>query len=305
MRSITSIITVLFITIAITSNVFAGAWTQKKGNHYLRLYANYFTSNKRFNFKGEEVGILSEQFAYQGGSFRDVNLTIYYEYGLFDRLTVIGNLPYKSYTSTSTVSTSYTSGDVEATTSGFADLKLSARVGIIENPVVFSLQGGVKIPLGYEQNPQDGGPRLGTGYIDYEGQLLLGASLYPIPSYITGGFGYRRRGGNLHDEWLFNIEMGYTFGKFLFKTYFEMIRNTIDPPDVYGQPIVTPLPGGGGVLPDVFLYGVQDEDVTKILPSIIYTVTEGIAIQAEINHILSGKNTLSGTTYSFGLIFSR
>jgi hypothetical protein len=141
--------------------------------------------------------------------------------------------------------------------------------------------------------------------LDYDAQLLWGTGCHPIPIYITGGIGYRIREGNVHNEWLFNMDVGYTMGRFLFKTYFEMIRNTVAPPDIYGQPIVTPLPGGGGAVPDVFLYGVQDEHVTKILPSIIYTLKDGLAVQAEINHILAGKNTLSGTAFSIGIIFSR
>jgi len=60
------------------------------------------------------------------------------------------------------------------------------------------------------------------------------------------------------------------------------------------------FPGGGGALPDIL---VGDQNLTKLLPSIQYSINEGIAISAEINHILSGKNTLSGTGYSIALIF--
>ena len=80
------------------------------------------------------------------------------------------------------------------------------------------------------------------------------------------------------------------------------VENTSTPPDIYGQTVVTPLPGGGGVLPDLV---VGDQHVTKVSPALIYTMYPGLLLQADVFHVLAGKNTLSGTTFALGFVLAR
>ena len=94
-------------------------------------------------------------------------------------------------------------------TVGFADLTVSGRYALLDASFVVSLQGGVKLPLGYQEQPDNDGAPLGTGDVDFEGHLLVGKSLFPIPAYLTGSIGYRCRTGELHDQVL-----GYSAGDF-------------------------------------------------------------------------------------------
>ena len=80
--------------------------------------------------------------------------------------------------------------------------------------------------------------------------------------------------------------------------YFNGIKNTETPPDLYGGKIQLPLPGGGGVTPDL-LFG--DLDLNQISFTISHLLQEGMSIEATIYEILSGKNTASGRTFSIGL----
>ena len=48
-----------------------------------------------------------------------------------------------------------------------------------------------------------------------------------------------------------------------------------------------------------------DQDIFKISPSIIVNLTKSIALQGEILHIFAGKNTVSGTIFSLGIIYSK
>ena len=70
---------------------------------------------------------------------------------------------------------------------------------------------------------------------------------------------------------LFRAELGYTIGNFFIKAYTEILWNVVQPPDIYGQRIFTPLPGGGGVTPDVL---IGDQHLTKIIPSITYKINQ-------------------------------
>jgi hypothetical protein len=281
-----------------SSQLFAGAWTQKKDGYYLRIYGSYLFAQEEFNYRGESQDLYEEQLAYRDSYFKDLTLVIYSEYGLTNSLTFIGELPFKSLTTKRTVASFY-GGDEIATTSGFADLGLFGKLGILENPLALSIQAGARIPLGYSKEPQNNGPRLGSAEMSYEGHINLGSSFYPLPMYFSGSVGYRHRSGELNDEVIITAEIGYTLGPIFIKTYMEALRNVTTPPDIYGQPIVTPLPGGGGVLPDIV---IGDQHLTKIIPSITLNISDALGIQFEIIEPLAGRNTLNGRTYSVGLV---
>lgn len=286
------------------NQLFPGAWTQKKGGYFLKVSGNYLFAKHEFNYLGKRINILEDYEVYKNTSFQDFSTTLYAEYGLNNWFTVIANLPFKVSTTerTETGVNYFTKRIVTVTTSGFSDLTLSGKVGILRKPLVFSVQSGVKIPLGYNRIPENDGAALGTAEVDGEGYLLLGKSLYPLPLYLTGGLGYRRRGGALRDEYLFAAEAGVSGRSWLFKVTFDGVKNTGTPPDLYGSLIITPLPGGGGAFPTI-LYG--DQDYFKVSPGIIYDLKENLAVQLEAIHIAAGKNIISGTTYSLGIVLQR
>jgi hypothetical protein len=294
-----------FLILLVCQNqVIAGAWVQRKHGYYFKLSGNYLLATKEFNHEGERLDIFQERIIYKDASFRDFNITAYLEYGLFERLTLIANFPFKILTSkrTEIIAGGLLARKATIHSVGFADLILSSRFALLREPFVLSLQSGIKTPLFYDEKPGDDGPPLGTGKIDLESHLLLGKSLYPLPIYITASIGYRWRSGPLHDQILYTAEAGYTLDKILFKVTIEGLQSTIQPPDIIGQPVTTPLPGGGGALPNII---EGDQDVFKISPSMIFNLTNGIGLQGEILHIYGGKNTVAGTIYSFALVLTR
>jgi len=294
---------IILLLLFIPMTVQSGAWVKPQGDYFFKLGFNYMKTDQEFNHKGEKIPYLGDSFVFSDTYFRDINVYLYYEYGVTNSITVWGDLAYKSYTSEQTISTSYATTKEIATTSGFADLRLLGVYGVMTEPVALSLAIGPKIPMGYSKTPSNDGPSLGTGEIDLEAYLTFGASFYPIPVYFSTAFGYRQRGGEIyHDDIYFNAEIGYTLGQFFFKAFLELIRNSREPEDLYGKTIITPIEGGGGVLPDI---NNGNQEISKILPSITYMFQDNIGIQAEFNHVFTGKNTLNGTTYSVGLVFQK
>ena len=291
--------TIIFLCFCLLSTqLVAGAWVQKKNGYYLRIYSTYLFATEEFNYQGSSQELYEEHLGYKDSYFKDIGLIIYSEYGLTDYFTFVGELPFKSLTTKRTIASFY-GGDEIATTSGFADLGLFGKLAILENPLALSIQAGARIPLGYSSEPQNNGPRLGSAEISYEGHIFIGSSFYPLPMYFSGSVGYRYRTGDLNDEVIFTGELGYTLGPIFIKTYIEILRNVVTPPDIYGQQIVTPLPGGGGVLPDIV---IGDQHLTKVIPSITLNLGESLGIQFEIIEPLTGRNTINGTTYSLGLV---
>jgi len=291
-------------TVGFVVQAYAGAWTQKKRGYYFKLSANYLHTTKEFNHEGDKLDIFQERLVYQDASFRDFNVTAYLEYGLFENLTVIASVPFKVLRSkrTEIVGGGILARIATIYTTGLSDLTVGGRYKISSGPIVVSLQGGVKVPLFYEDSPADDGAPLGTGDYDFEGQLLLGKSLYPLPIYLTGGIGYRRRTGALHDQIFYSAEAGYSLGKLLLKVTFDGLQSTVAPPDIVGAPVVSPLPGGGGALPNVV---VGDQDIFKISPSVIVNVSKRLAVQADALHVFGGKNTVAGTIFSLGVILHK
>ncbi|GAB4372951.1 MAG: hypothetical protein Kow0042_16550 [Calditrichia bacterium] len=277
-----------------------GAWTQKKGDYFFKLSVNYLFADKEFNHRGEKVNILEDFEVYRNATFTDLSLIAYLEYGLFDRLTVVSNLPYKiSWAQREELSNYFRSRKRTLTSTGFSDWTIAGRYLFLRNPIVLSAQIGVKLPLGYKKTPDNEGPALGTGEMDGEGQLLIGKSLYPLPIYMTSGIGYRSRRGALNDEYVFMAEVGYSRGPVVLKVAIDGVKNTHTPPDLYGSLVVSPLPGGGGTIPDI-LYG--DQDYTKVSPGIIFKFNDEYGIQFDAIHIIAGKNIISGTIFSLGIV---
>ena len=235
---------------------------------------------------------------YDNVSYRDISLLFYLEYGLTDWFTLVMDLPYKHVTSERTINF-YTETNEKIITSGFSDLRTLGRLALLRRSLVISLQSGTKVPMGYKIIDMIDAPNLGTGKVDGEISLLSGYSFWPNPLFVTGGMGYRWRGGPVHDEYIYNAEVGYFLEKFGIKLALDGVKNTQTPPDIYGQTVVTPLPGGGGALPPAALG--NDEDYLKIIPEISYKVYQKWYLQLGLIHITSGKNVESGTTYSIGL----
>ena len=293
----------LLVVGLLAGRCWAGAWVQEQGSYFLKVGSSYFSTTEEFNHLGDRLQILEEQSAFEDASFRDANLNLYLEYGLTENATMVATLPFKGLRSEREV---LFGGGIETNreivnTVGFGDVTLSVRRKLLPDPLALSIQTGIKFPLGYEQQPANDGPPLGTAKVDGEIHLLAGRSLWPLPGYVTGSLGLRRRGGRLNDEVVYRIEIGYHVGPLLAKIGLDGIRNRSTPPDIAGQTVVTPLPGGGGVLPDLV---VGDQHFTKLSPGIIYSLSPGMAVQAELLHVLAGTNTLSGIAFSLALILT-
>ena len=281
----------------------AGAWAQEKGDFFLKIGSSYFATTEEFNHRGNRLRILEEQTAFKDASFRDANVNLYLEYGLTETLTAVATLPFKGLRAERDI---LFSGGIEVNrevvnTIGFGDVTLSTRRELGTQPLALSIQAGIKLPLWYNKRPSNDGPPLGTTEIDGEIHLLAGRSLSSLPAYVTGSFGYRRRGGRLHDELIYSLEAGYTMGPVLVKIGLDGVHNRSTPPDIFGHTVVTPLPGGGGVLPELV---VGDQHFTKLGPGVNYSLSASTAVQAELLQVLAGTNTLSGTTFSVGLILT-
>ena len=276
---------------SVPGQLHAGAWTQPPGGLYLKLAGLSFRSGEFLDAGGER---LARQEKPSTEELTDRNASVYLEYGVRERLTLVASLPYKRLVHKKTEVRFFESLDTTITRiypdekeSGFADLEMRMRWRLLEDPAVVSVTLGGKLPLGYEMQEESNVP-LGTGEIDGDTRLLVGKSLYPLPGYVTSAIGYRRRGGIFSDELLYSLEAGFTRGNLLVKGVAEGVRT-------FGDCGAT---GAMGML-------IGDQNSLKLAPGVIWSLSERLELGADLFHIVSGCNTAAGTTWALGLAFKR
>jgi hypothetical protein len=279
---------------------------------YFKIAGLSFRSQEYLDIAGDQQARVAKPSMEE---LSDRNISAYIEYGLLERLTLVATLPYKRLVYTeerefrrSDTNTTETLTQDEIR-SGLADLELRLRWRLLRNPAVVSLALGGKFPLGYDidqdsigsldsgglglgPSPVDGAGAdskvpLGTGEKDIDMRLLVGKSLYPFPGYLTSTVGYRKRGGAFSDEFFYGLEAGVTYKRLLVKGVVEGMR-TMGNCGAMGQ---------GGL--------VGDQDILKVAPGLIWSLSKHLEIGADLFHIAAGCNTAAGTTYAVGLAFKR
>ena len=276
---------------AVPAQLGAGAWTQAPGGLYLKIAGLSFRSQEYLNAEGKRLDRLEKPSMEE---LSDRNASLYLEYGVRERLTLVASLPYKRLVHKKTEVRHFESLDTTITRifpdeneSGFADLEMRLRWRVLQDPAVVSVTLGGKLPLGYEMQEESNVP-LGTAEIDGDTRLLVGKSLYPLPGYVTSGIGYRRRRGIFSDELLYSFEAGFTYKDLLVKGVAEGVRT-------FGDCGAT---GAMGML-------IGDQNSLKLAPGVIWSLNERLEIGADLFHIAAGCNTAAGTTWALGLAFKR
>ena len=303
----------LLLAIAPTQ-LHAGAWTQAPGGMYFKIAGLSFRSQDYLDAVGDRRERVAKPSMEE---LSDESMSAYLEYGLWERLTLVATLPYKRLVYKNTevkvfksdvLDTTITRIHPDEVSSGLADLELRLRWRLLRNPAVISLALGGKFPLGYDID-QDSigsldagglglGPSpvggvagadnkvpLGTGERDVDMRLLVGKSLYPLPGYLTSTVGYRQRGGAFSDEFFYGLEAGVTYKRLLVKGVVEGMR-TMGDCGAMGQ---------GGL--------VGDQDILKLAPGLIWSLSKHLELGVDLFHIAAGCNTAAGTTYAVGLAF--
>lgn len=254
---------------------FAGAWTARQGAYYDKLAFNYYYSHETFNKTGTRSGTPNN------GAFTDYNLSNYFEYGLFNSLTVINSIAYKWLENEDTAN--------RTTGTGVGDVDLGLRYKLLDSDKVgiVSTQLLVKIPGAYDQ--KDSLP-LGNGQYDTELRLLYGRSLYPlIPGYGNVEIGYRWRAEDPSDEIRYLVELGVDVSKDLYtraKLDGTLSVDNGKKRDGTGNPTTT-----------------NNFDLGKLDLTLGYKAAPNWGVEASYVPSLYGQNTAAGATYSVALYF--
>jgi len=279
---------ILSFFITLPSTAYAGAWTAKQGQQYLKGAVNYFDTSSRF---GEE-GTFE--------NFRNQNFNVYWEYGLQDDLTF--------FATGSLTDLENRADGVETSNTGVGDVELGLRYRLIDGPVIVSLQGLFKAPYLYSEDAE---LPLGNGQEDYEGKILFGSSFGPL-GYGGLELGYRHRSDAPVDEFRFLVEYGFDVSEQVYlRTKLDGIHAVESSDVVDGGVTFTPtIPGdigGSQTIPTAQALNPQlplEFDLGRIEYTAGYKINDTFAAELTGTTAIYGDNTLRGTNIQVALVAS-
>lgn len=271
----------------------AGGWTKPQGGGYFKLGSSTFVSD--FAYDDEGVSVVSDAFL-----LRAQTLYAYGEFGLTDRLTLVGFLPFVAATN------QHTSG-VNFHTLGLGDALGGLQVGILQPgdfgafPLVLSARFEMKVPLydgepsvrGLRTNRVDAYPRstrffpaIGDGQVDLNAWLAASAPLPFVDAWVNVDVGYRARTGPVTDAALLIVNAGwFALGRVLLL-------------QVTSQHVFTfPVPDGERL--------VLGKGFWALGPAMSVYFAEGWALEVGADVVFMGRNAaggvqvLAGVSYAF------
>ena len=265
---------ILVVHVALVAEVAAGAWSQPSGHYYAKVSSVFYTSDEVYN----EMGKLAPA----GGnneSFESGQGFVYLEYGIRERLTVVGKLAVGELVAEDDL--------VKQTTTGIGDAEFGVKYPLSDQPAVVTPMVSLKVPTGYEKRFD---PAMGTGYRDLQFRALIARSLYPLPLYVGSELGYRFRGGPYSNQVPFFAELGATPHPRLFAKVYVDGANT--------------LSGNEESTGEVGVFQVSEGDFTKVGANLAVNVQGPVWVDILWERIVEGTNVGAGGSWGLGVAYS-
>ena len=283
-RLLTIYTTLLLVLIIPGKEIFAGAWTQKKGTGYYKADFRYLGGNKIYDSNGDKIAI---------PDFKDITVGVFGSYGITDDFTLMLNFAaYKSVKLNESVlpdSLTIPPFLVTRAVSGFGDILVGGKYKLAKFGQSF-MSGKLLINLPTGESSPDGG--LWTGSGDYHQTLGLeyGYSLWPIPGYLNAGVTYTNRTQGFSDEFRYGIEAGYTF----IKDLILIVR-------FHGQ--VSMKNGDENVKGGFGVYS-NNQQYIAYNAELAYKFTDNFGVKAYYESGGAGKNIISAPVINVGVFFT-
>lgn len=292
--SLLQIISFSFALLLVSQNAYAGAWTLKRGQFWIKSSFYYQKTNERYYSRNTPCPLNENctaagqrvDFAFDGES-RLTALYLEASYGLFNPLELTLEVPYFNISFTDLA-------DPERdNTTGIGDLRFGARYNFLSKPILSTFKVEAKAPTGFFNKDTEAVP-VGDGQWDLEFEGQFGKSLWPLPAYVNLDLGYRFRFKpdaetstlDPGDEFYFRGEAGYNLTRsFLLKVSLH---------GLFGQKFKQT---------DLTIED-SEREILYIEPGFYWVVKGPLALESSVQISLSGKNFPAGQIYSFGVSYT-
>jgi len=282
-KIITSFMLLMIVGIlSLQTQAFAGGgWPQEKGSGFFKLgqymiYSGYYSTPA-----GDIVDITSTGF---------YSTSIYGEYGITDRFTVISYIPFFVRSTLNRVidreGNLIQDGDY---LNSFGDTDISFKYGIITGkPVVLAASFTLGIPLGESSGGRTGLLQAGDGEFNQMITLEASASSNSGKLYGTLLAGFNNRTNNFSEEIRYGIEVGYHLKKFWFINKVVGIKSLFNGDD---KQIVN-----NGIFNNNMEY-------LSITPEISFEFGDNMGINVSTGFALYARKVLASPSFSLGAYF--
>lgn len=274
---------------------------QPLGRSYFQLESVFLDGSEEFAEDGFRRPLFSGE-RLTDGRFSERLVAFHYEYGLAERLTLVGRMGYRFilFTYIDNLNPRLLPNErlFRVEVNGFDDSWLAARYALIR-PVVqnegisVAAQLGVKFPTG------DVTLRVptGTGYLDYELRLLAESQhkISGIPSYVILDAAFRLRGGEFGNQTPFRIEFGIAAAKEL------MLRASLNGVVTLGE-FQSPVGIVENFQRDRPIRLVGDESYLQLAIGFELFFTPTFSAYFDYNNRAFGRTSISSNILQFGFI---
>ncbi len=286
---LSKIVTILIISLFSINTYAGGGWTKQKGKTYIKVSGWWIESKNNFNGEGIESSAAVDR-----GLF---NVNIYVEYGVTDRITAIGYIPFfsrayenREIDQDGLVSGERPGGDINT----FGDSEIGVKYRLFKNERV-SLAGSLILGLPFgDEGSVDDIPSLATGDGEFNQIIRFDAGVSLLNNsnlslYGNGYLGFNNRTNGFSDEFRFGLEVGVG----LFDTSLWVVQKldlieSFENGDDIDQSV------GGSIF-------ANNTEVVNLTTELAYNLTKKLGVSGSIAIPVSGTNVFSDPAYSVGI----
>lgn len=184
-----------FALLLIASTAHAGGWTHEPGHFYLQLGTAFSYANERYTADGSTAPITVQKNMGDAGTlslsnYQQMLTDLYFEVGVFKRVTVFGDLPFISARQLNP------GGNITYSSNNMGDILVGLRGAALLDPVALALEARFTAPSGNSKSPLP----TGSGDFRAELRLVLSKSFDRVPIYLDFETGLMLRGsGRVYD----------------------------------------------------------------------------------------------------------
>lgn len=257
-----------------------GGWPQKKGKGYFKLGQYVLVANRYYNPEGNLINIEPRISLF--------TTSVYGEYGLTDRLTIVGYVPFFTRSILNNLQRrngEFVAGDQ---LTSFGDTDIGFKYGLItDKKIVVSAAVTFGLPLGNPGGPETSALQTGDGEFNQKLTVEASTSFYPIPAYISILAGVNHRSNGFSEEFHYGIEAGYTYKKLTAVARLAGVESFMN-----------------GNTDDNSQQSVFGNNIEFLMfsPELIYEmVPEKIGFTAGVSIALAGRQVLASPAYTAGV----
>ncbi len=281
MTRFTNLLVAILFTMASYSSFSQGAWHKDRGTGYFKLAESFIVSDAFYSPEGEIQDIKTA----------GVYITsLYAEYGLTDRLTLVAYVPFFFRNTINeqefAISTNTEAGDES---NSFGDTDLALQFGILKKgPWVLSTSLLLGLPLGETSGGESGVLQSGDGEFNQLLRIHGGYSFYPAPFYASAYVGFNNRTKDFSDEFRYGAEVGALFPS----RFFVAMKLAV----------IESFNNGDAPASQTGIFS-NNLEFTSIGPEVGYLFKNGFGVSAAALGALSGQNILASPYFSFGVVY--